>query len=83
MQFEIIFNRFYHDFILIESVLKSYRPLLLSFLNTAIGIGTGGRGSAPTPNNFPTYHLPPPPPPTPTPSENNPPTFAFNFYVKQ
>ena len=36
------------------------------------------------PNNLregPTYPLPPPPPPPPPP--NYPPTFSFNFYVKQ
>ena len=38
----------------------------------------GGGGGGRLPNNLrggPTYPLPPPP--------NNPPTFSFNFYVKQ
>ena len=44
--------------------------------------GGGGGGGAGTPNDLrggPIYPLQPPPPPGP----HNPPTFSFNFYVKQ
>ena len=62
--------------------IEFFHKLNLSKMCLFIGVGRGGGGGGggqPPPNNLrggPTYPLPPPP-------LNNPPTFSFNFYVKQ
>ena len=70
--------RFNKVYVLFCSVIVKKNKPVRSDIEIYIGVGRGGaRGGQPPPNNFgggPTYPLAPP---------NNPPTFSFNFCVKQ